>query len=117
MSNKIAVINGVRGYAILCVVWLHLWGWEFDRFDYAPLISVFGHTILHANSVKHLNMAVNMFFILSGLVLTLPYAQGKRFMRTRSDILWFFRHRAARLLPLYYVCLFVMMFMYSDLPV
>lgn len=45
---------------------------------------------------------VNLFFILSGFVLYLPYALQKRQMIDGGDVLGFYRVRAARLLPLFY---------------
>ncbi len=53
--------------------------------------------------------AVELFFILSGFVLTLPYALGVREMTNLRDILHFYRHRAARLIPLYALCVLISM--------
>jgi peptidoglycan/LPS O-acetylase OafA/YrhL len=47
--------------------------------------------------------------MLSGLVLHLPYARGAREMRGWADAKSFYLRRAARLLPLYYLNLVVMM--------
>ena len=47
-------------------------------------------------------MGVNLFFILSGFVLYLPFADGRRHLDRWPDVTGFLRHRARRLLPLYY---------------
>lgn len=49
-------------------------------------------------------------FILSGFVLYLPYAEGKRRMNALQDAGAYYKRRAARLLPSYYIStLFVML--------
>ncbi len=47
-------------------------------------------------------LAVNLFFVLSGFVLFLPYAGGQRKLAERADFKTFYQHRAGRLLPLFY---------------
>src|SRR6266436_3965033 len=46
---------------------------------------------------------VNLFFVLSGFVLSLPFAAGDRPLGTTRDWLSFYRRRALRLMPLFYV--------------
>ncbi len=48
-------------------------------------------------------MGVNLFFILSGFVLYLPYAAGKRSFTGREDVAQFYRHRFLRLMPMYFL--------------
>lgn len=45
-------------------------------------------------------IGVNAFFIASGFVLYLPYAQGRRSLDSMKDATAFYRHRAMRLVPL-----------------
>jgi len=52
-------------------------------------------------------LAVNLFFVLSGFVLYLPYAEGKRTMNNRDDLHDCYKRRALRLLPLFWFCLIV----------
>lgn len=90
--DRIAVVNGLRGLAILGVLMQHVGGqavpaqapWA------APLLSN-GWT------------GVNLFFILSGFVLYLPYAGGRRRMAGLADARHFLWRRCLRLMPLYYV--------------
>lgn len=101
MSERIDVINGLRGWAIVGVVWHHLFygvtGPGFRAFDLGGLkVSVFSPL---ANGW----LGVNLFFVLSGFVLYLPYASRHRQMRSRGDAAGFYKHRARRLLPLYYL--------------
>ncbi len=94
--SKLAVINGLRGIAILAVIFHHSF---FDAFKYGwaenklPLpLDVF---------LSSGWLGVNLFFMLSGFVLYLPYAMGKRQMQNQGGVRDFYRRRALRLLPLY----------------
>ncbi|MBV8889570.1 MAG: acyltransferase [Alphaproteobacteria bacterium] len=100
-TPRLAVINGLRGVAIGLVLSYHLiagtmspqsldgFGWIAARLV-SPLLTE-GWT------------GVNLFFILSGFVLYLPYAAGQRTMHSLADRLAFYRRRAWRLLPLFYI--------------
>jgi peptidoglycan/LPS O-acetylase OafA/YrhL len=102
---RVGVINGLRGVAILWVIYHHLFsrltppGWHGVTLAgvhvpvFAPLANGW--------------LGVNLFFLLSGFVLFLPYASGKRQLASRADVLDFYRRRVRRLLPLYYFSLVV----------
>jgi len=102
---KLDVINGLRGFAILGVVFQHV-------FYQAAVPGVAGFDlgaimILPLTYVSNGWLGVNLFFILSGFVLAYPYFLNKRQLATRSDVRTFYWHRAKRLLPLYYFSLLV----------
>ncbi|MCP9630665.1 acyltransferase [Rhodopseudomonas palustris] len=99
---RIAAVDGLRGIAILGVVWHHMIGdaWQ------TP-INLAGVELSNNPIAANGWMGVNLFFFLSGFVLYLPYASGSRRMETRGDALDFLRHRAARLLPLFYLSLII----------
>lgn len=104
-GSKIAVINGLRGLAIVGVVWHHLYGALIDRSAYVFFIGpvkIFGAFLL-ANA----SQAVPLFFVLSGFVLALPYFQGRREMHSFSDAMSFYRRRLRRLGPLYLVSVLI----------
>jgi peptidoglycan/LPS O-acetylase OafA/YrhL len=114
--EKVGVINGLRGFAILSVVYYHLFsgitGPGYRSFQFL------GMTILPFTFFANGWFGVNMFFILSGFVLSYPYFSGKRRFQSRNDIIWFYRHRGKRLLPLYYfVTIFGLVFLVSPFPV
>ncbi len=96
---RLGVVNGLRGVAILAVVWHHLAslrpGWEDTWF--------LGDPIPWGAPATNGWLGVNLFFVLSGFVLYLPYAQGSRALATARDAGEFYVRRAKRLLPLYYV--------------
>jgi len=95
---RVPAINGLRGIAILAVIYFHLIAgvWHVDNVPFAlsPLLTN-GWT------------GVNLFFMLSGFVLFLPYAFGDRPLASVADRLAFYRHRFLRLLPLFYVAMLV----------
>lgn len=110
-QNKLGVINGFRGFAIILVVYHHVFGnftypgwysFYFSQFD----LEIYPFTYLSNGWI-----GVNLFFILSGLVLYIPYENGARKMCSWQDISGFYKHRALRLLPLYYISLFIMVFL------
>jgi peptidoglycan/LPS O-acetylase OafA/YrhL len=99
---RIAAIDGLRGIAILGVIWHHLIGESWNT----P-INIGGIHLANNPFAANGWMGVNLFFFLSGFVLYLPYASGRRRMASRADAMRFLLHRAQRLLPLFYVALIV----------
>lgn len=99
---RIPLVDGLRGIAILMVIWHHLAG-ESSRVPLSLGPFSLPNNPLLANGW----MGVNLFFFLSGLVLYLPYAAGQRAMITGADVSGFLHHRARRLLPLFYISMIV----------
>lgn len=98
--RRIPVINGLRGIAILGVLMCHLF---YRRLDpAASIVTVFGERISLSPLLSNGWTGVNLFFILSGFVLYLPYAAETRSMEPLSGRLAFYRHRFLRLMPLFY---------------
>ena len=96
-SPHLSAINGLRGIAILGVLFHHLA--RPSILDHAssawmPVVSP---------AVGSWWTGVNLFFLLSGFVLFLPYARGARGMRDASDVGQFYRRRVIRLAPAFYV--------------
>lgn len=101
-QQKIAFINGLRGLAIIGPVWHHLY---YDAYRYGTVDAGVPLWLNYLLSSGH--FGVSLFFILSGIVLYLPYATGSRAMETVADAKAFKRRRALRLLPLYFLAAFV----------
>ena len=102
---KVGVVNGLRGYAILGVIYFHVLSQftpsgfnklEINQFVFFPFAFL-------SNGL----LGVNLFFILSGFVLYLPYLSGARKFDDWRDWVWFYKRRALRLLPLYYFSVLV----------
>lgn len=99
-AGKLDVINGLRGIAIVAVVWHHLFGLYFKSGSPIALApNVTGSLFF----LSYGWIGVQLFFVLSGFVLYLPFARGRARLQTRADWLRFYHRRAGRLLPLYYL--------------
>jgi peptidoglycan/LPS O-acetylase OafA/YrhL len=100
-AQKIGAVNGLRGLAIMMVIAFHLFvPFTTSTPSFPGELDPNG---LLAIIVKHGFLGVNIFFVLSGFVLYLPYRTKKRAINRLADFPDFYRHRAARLLPLYYI--------------
>ena len=104
MGERIDVINSLRGIAILSVIWHHvsLLTSPGSHFFYLESLNL---TLFPLAPLNNGWLGVNLFFILSGFVLFLPYANHKRTMDGRSDFRSFYVRRAQRLLPLFWFSL------------
>jgi peptidoglycan/LPS O-acetylase OafA/YrhL len=96
--GRLAPINGLRGIAIVGVLYFHVIGGLWSAAQLPAWLAPF---------VTNTWTGVNLFFILSGFVLFLPYAADGKAMRPVSERLRFYRRRAWRLLPLFYVAVAV----------
>ena len=83
------------------VIWEHWYSRSFEA--HAP---AFLDPLVSAG-----NYGVEIFFVLSGFVLYLPYCNGRPFV-ARTYLV----HRARRLLPLFYVALFASAALHRDNP-
>ncbi|MBW4089763.1 MAG: acyltransferase [Proteobacteria bacterium] len=101
-TGRLSVVNGLRGLAIIGVLFHHLGSDWFGRHSGAAPGWILA---LITNGWT----GVNLFFILSGFVLFLPYAEGRRHLAGWADTATFYRHRFWRLMPLYYFVVLVLL--------
>jgi peptidoglycan/LPS O-acetylase OafA/YrhL len=96
--HALPALDGLRGIAVLLVIWCHLRGFTFDSStewlsDFKAASGFIG---------------LYLFFVLSGFLLFLPYARsflsGNKWPSTRR----FYMRRALRILPIFYAALFVL---------
>lgn len=91
-------IDGLRGIAALSVVLFHLW--LYARVV-PPATTVNGPMDLAWSSMR---WGLILFFVLSGFLLYGPWLRAAR-QGERPSLLRYARHRAARILPAYYLAL------------
>jgi peptidoglycan/LPS O-acetylase OafA/YrhL len=104
-SLYLDALTGVRGFAACWVLLYHAWvaaGPENlylflgnQRIDVTPFLSGGG-------------LGVTVFFVLSGFLLALPFAQASARGQARPRFPEFFRRRALRVLPAYYAQLLLL---------
>jgi peptidoglycan/LPS O-acetylase OafA/YrhL len=105
VDSKIGALNGLRGIAIAMVVLHHLFIPYTARNPLRPG-EINGDGLIAA-FINNAPLGVDIFFILSGFVLFLPYRTGRRAMSGVTGFPAFYLHRAQRLLPLYYIVVLV----------
>src|SRR5260370_29124336 len=89
---KIGAVNGLRGVAILLVI-LHHFFIPFTRQN--PLHpGVIDSESFFAAFVNNAFLGVNIFFVLSGFVLYLPYRAKRRSIDRLADFPSFYWHRS-----------------------
>jgi len=98
----IAEIDGLRFIAILSVFLFHLSGYVTEKTG--RLVN----NDLLAKLLSHGDIGVQLFFILSGFVIALPYAKGHLFGTKIPHLKQFFVRRLSRLEPPYFINLFIL---------
>lgn len=96
-ESRIAGLDGLRGLACLLVFGVH--------FGQLSHLSGSAGGFDLARWLSNGNTGVALFFSLSGYVLSLPYWRAQQQRLAWPSAASFYRHRAARILPAYLVCL------------
>jgi peptidoglycan/LPS O-acetylase OafA/YrhL len=105
-QNNIRVLDGFRCIAILLVIGYHLQ-------QRNPLfVQRFSHPQIDALWTFG-SSGVNLFFLLSGFLLFMPYARALIFQDKWPSIRQFYFRRALRILPAYYVALIIEVFVFK----
>lgn len=107
VAPRLSVVNGLRGVAIVAVVYHHVLSLDYTPIFEARFERVGPYQFTPSTLLSNGWLGVNLFFLLSGFVLALPYALGQRTFSSPRDVLAFYVRRGQRLLPLYYLTLFV----------
>ena len=104
-GGEIAALTGLRGFAALWVLLFHVWGAAGPRrmtlelgglsLDFTPLFSI-GWA------------GVQVFFVLSGFLLALPYIDWRAGRRAQPPVLPYLARRCVRVLPGYYLQLLIL---------
>ena len=106
VGQHIRELDGVRAMAVWMVLIGHLyWGFKVpaDTYDGMPRLIY--------QMISHGWLGVDLFFILSGFLITgilLDSKQKPHYFRT------FYWRRVLRILPIFYLCIFVMYFFYGN---
>lgn len=101
-TGRLDVFDGLRGIAILLVLWYHVW--EVSGLGLGPL-----NLIAEAGF-----LGVDLFFFISGFCLFLPYARAAVVGRPAASVTHFFVRRAQKIVPSYLLALVVFALVYHD---
>lgn len=104
-------LTGVRAFAVLWVLIFHTWGISQGP-NVAVHIPFLSHEIGLTRMFKMGEWGVDIFFVLSGFLLSLPFLKPRdahpSFWESTKD---FYRRRALRLLPAFYFTVFIVLCM------
>ncbi|GHO83370.1 acyltransferase family protein [Dictyobacter formicarum] len=101
-KNTITVLDGVRGFACLLVIFYHVN--LFSRVKHVWNLKDTGSIIAAVSVVG--SCGVTLFFVLSGFLLFLPYAKSMIFQEPWPSMRTFYIRRICRIWPGYYFALF-----------
>jgi len=104
MKDRLSAPDGVRVMAIGLVMWFHIW----QQSWLSPDLKIGSLSLSFAPAARTGYIMVDVMLMLSGYLLFLPIARGGR-LRARD----FYVRRAVRILPSYYLCVFVMLFAFA----
>jgi peptidoglycan/LPS O-acetylase OafA/YrhL len=106
-KNTVASLDGIRAIACLIVLTFHVSLVTRDTHLWQS-ISPFTTAIVMAGG-----SGVTLFFVLSGFLLFLPYARALLFESTWPKARYFYTRRAFRIIPAYYVSLFLIILLFQ----
>jgi peptidoglycan/LPS O-acetylase OafA/YrhL len=98
-------LDTLRGIAVLGVVFLHGFEWQYGMLRFSPPASVF-LTVTQRGS-----LGVDLFFILSGFLITGILIDSRDLPRFYAR---FYTRRALRILPVYYALLLLLLILHSS---
>jgi peptidoglycan/LPS O-acetylase OafA/YrhL len=98
------VLTGIRGWAAIWVYLYHLWVYAQQQI----ILSVAGLSINLTPFLCIGGAGVSIFFVLSGFLLGMPFAQWQAGLRHRPKLGRFFSRRVARVFPAYYAQLAIL---------
>jgi peptidoglycan/LPS O-acetylase OafA/YrhL len=108
----IAPIEGLRGIAVLWVIAFH-YGALRPADD--AWIALLAASLPVEVLVRNGYLGVDLFFLITGFLLTLPWYRHAEESRAAPAALEFYRRRALRILPAYYVQLLLLFFVFLPL--
>ena len=88
---NIAVLDGIRGLAVLTVIASH-----------TAAFGMYGQGAL----------GVWLFFVLSGFLLSMPFCRKPELILDKKYVFFFYRRRILRIIPMYYFYIIVIMTLY-----
>src|SRR5436305_5986549 len=109
-KNKILVLDGVRAFACLIVIWFHIYRIPRDLQIWNSPPSA--HPLL--NSFLYFGKyGVTLFFVLSGFLLFRPFAKALIFEKKWPSVRQYYVRRIFRIIPAYYASLILIVLLFQ----
>jgi peptidoglycan/LPS O-acetylase OafA/YrhL len=110
-GERLAMLDTVRAFAVLAVVVHHTWYVAGSP----PLPLTIGpKTISLAAGFQGAGLGVDIFFVLSGFLLSMPWHRAARDGKPRPDLGRYFTRRFLRIVPPYWFMLLVMLLLMGN---
>lgn len=107
-GSSVHYLDGLRAIAVLLVVVLHSWG--FAGYPKVELgLPLLNRSLDITFIVKATQIGVDLFFVLSGFLLSQAWFKADYTGLPRPRLGQYFRQRFFRIMPAYYACLFLML--------
>ncbi len=106
IAGEMPALTGLRGFAAVWVMIYHAWVFSGPRiitFDFL------GTTFSVTSFISTGWSGVQIFFVLSGFLLSLPFVRWKMGLRDRPEIKMYLLRRVARVFPAYYLQLVLLL--------
>ncbi|HBE29576.1 MAG TPA: hypothetical protein DDW25_11875 [Ktedonobacter sp.] len=110
-KNTIALLDGVRAFACLIVIWYHIYQTPLALHIWDP--QSFAHPLFNA-FLYFGKYGVTLFFVLSGFLLFLPFAKALLFEHTWPSARHYYVRRVFRVLPAYYLSLILIILLFQQ---
>jgi len=110
-KNTIALLDGVRAFACLIVIWYHIYQTPLALHIWDP--QSFAHPLVNA-FLYFGKYGVTLFFVLSGFLLFMPFAKALLFEHTWPSARHFYARRVFRVLPAYYLSLILIILLFQQ---
>jgi peptidoglycan/LPS O-acetylase OafA/YrhL len=110
-SDRLAMLDTVRAFAVLAVVVHHTWYVAGSP----PLdADVLGHTVGFGGALEGAGLGVDIFFVLSGFLLSMPWHRASVEGKPKPNLARYATRRFLRIVPPYWFMLFVMLLLMSN---
>ena len=108
-GSYLAAADFLRAASIFLIAWYHFWQQSWLN----PNFSVAGRTVDMFRLVSSGYMMVDVLLVLSGFLLTLPYARARRDRRPLPSVRGFYARRFWRIVPSYLLAILAIFFLYA----
>ncbi|HEY7270504.1 MAG TPA: acyltransferase, partial [Dehalococcoidia bacterium] len=111
-TTELPQIDGLRALAVIFIMIDHAWGVAGGP-NLRWTIPFTGQTVLVSGWVNRGDLGVPLFFILSGFLLPQSWLRAIHTGAPRPSLRNYFKRRLFRIVPAYYVCLFLLLVLFT----